>query len=159
MTLAIIVAMSQNRVIGLKQTIPWQLPHDLQHFKALTLGHPILMGRKTHASIGRVLPGRQNIVISRDSEYTSPGCFIAHSLDEALRVVADSPLIFVIGGAELYKEALPFADRIYLTLIETTLEGDTFFPELSHDWREQSNEHFTRDAENAYDHRFITYVR
>ncbi|MCB1813703.1 MAG: dihydrofolate reductase, partial [Candidatus Competibacteraceae bacterium] len=135
MTLALVVAMTQNRVIGRANTMPWHLPSELQFFKQITLGKPIIMGRKTHQSIGRVLPGRQNIVVSRNADLQlAPGCILVASLEDALRTArlaaGSTGEIMLIGGAELYRQGLPLADRIYLTRVEAEIEGDTFFPEL-----------------------------
>lgn len=129
MRISAIVAMAQNRVIGRQGQLPWRLPEDLKHFKALTLGHPIIMGRKTYESIGRPLPGRQNIVISRRANYEAHGVEVADSLEKALTLCQKgSDEVFIIGGAEIYAAALPRTDRIYLTWIKKEIEGDTYFP-------------------------------
>lgn len=128
MTLSIIVAMSKNHVIGRDGKLPWHMPEDFKRFKQITLGHPIIMGRKTFESIGHPLPGRQNIVVTHNQNFKVEGTTICHSFDEALEACGERDS-FVIGGAEIFAEALPFADKIYLTLIEKNMEGDTFFPE------------------------------
>jgi dihydrofolate reductase len=129
----LIVAMSENRVIGVDNRLPWSIPEDLKRFKRITNGHPIVMGRKTYESIGRVLPGRTNIVITRERLYRVEGGAVVHSLDEALEWARRSPgadEIFVIGGAEIFRLALPLAHRIYLTEVKWPFEGDTFFPDF-----------------------------
>ena len=134
MTLSIIVAVAENRVIGRDGSLPWHISEDLKRFKRITLGHPIIMGRKTYESIGRPLPGRRNIVISRHSAYCADGCDVAGSLDSALAMVGGEEEVFCIGGAEVYREALPRADRMYLTRVLQTVDGDVRFPE----WDEKS---------------------
>jgi dihydrofolate reductase len=126
--LSLIVARARNGAIGRDNALPWHLPEDLQHFKATTLGHPILMGRRTFASIGRPLPGRRNIVLTRDPAWTHPGCEHAASLDEAVALCAGAPDAFVIGGAQVYAAALPKADRLIVTEVDLEVDGDTFFP-------------------------------
>ena len=130
--------MAKNRVIGHAGGLPWHLPEDLKHFRAVTSGHAIIMGRRTHASIGRALPERRNIVLSATPGYTAPGCEVAHSLDEALALArALDPEPRVIGGATLYRQALPLATRIYLTEVDREPTGDTRFPELdATEWEE-----------------------
>lgn len=129
MKLSLIAAMSRNRVIGVDNRLPWNLPEDLRNFKRITMGKPILMGRKTFESIGRPLPGRKNIVITRNRNYrTSPECFIFHSIDAALEQTRHHKELIVIGGASFYEQLLPLADRLYLTVVDTTVSGDTFFP-------------------------------
>lgn len=133
MKLSLIVAMSENRVIGVDNRLPWHIPEDLKRFKKITSGHPILMGRKTFESIGRVLPNRTNIIISRNREYRVEGAFVCHSLQEGIEFASKAPgsdEVFVIGGGEIFKEALPKADRIYLTTVHWPYEGDAFFPEI-----------------------------
>jgi dihydrofolate reductase len=132
MKISLIAAMGENRVIGVDNRMPWHLSADLKRFRQITLGKPILMGRRTHESIGKPLPGRENIVLTRDSAYQSPGCTLVHNRDQAVRAAGDAPELMVIGGAGLYQEFLPLADRLYLTLIQHTFEGDTFFPTI--DW-------------------------
>jgi len=119
MKLSLIVAMADNHVIGHNNRLPWHLPADLKHFRAITLGKPVLMGRKTWESIGRPLPGRTNIVITRNADYLAADCVVVHSLDEALRAAGSAAEVMVIGGAELYRQALPQADTLYLTLVRT----------------------------------------
>ncbi len=133
--LSIIVAIAgKKRVIGERGRTPWHIPDELKRFKETTMGHPIIMGRKTHESIGKALPGRTNIVITRKPGYTAAGCIIVHSLDEALRlpsVAQGDGEIFVIGGGQIYQEAIKLADKLYLTYIDKEIEGDVFFPDYS----------------------------
>ncbi len=133
--ISIIVAVAgSKRVIGRAGGMPWNIPEELKRFREITMGHPIIMGRRTHESIGRVLPGRTNIVISRDPSYQTEGIIVAHSLEEALEMAKNQPgseEVFVIGGGEIYKQALPLADKLYLTVIDQEIEGDTFFPDYS----------------------------
>jgi len=160
MTLSIVVAMGARRVIGNRNALPWHLPADLAHFKAITMGKPILMGRRTHESIGRPLPGRTNIVITRNRDYTAEGCSVVHSLEEAMQTVAGSGEIMIIGGAELYRQALPQVDILYLTCVEGEFEGDTFFPELDDaQWQETACENHAADEKNPYACRFLTLAR
>jgi len=156
MILSLIVAASRNNVIGAGGKLPWHLSADLKHFKKLTLGHPVLMGRKTFESIGKPLPGRTNIVITRQKEYQACGATVVHSLEEALRVCEKEPEVFVIGGAEIYKEALPQADRIYLTRINQNFEGDTRLDLNLSAWRETLRED---SLNNLLPYSFITYKR
>ena len=139
---ALIVAMDRGRAIGHQGKLPWHIPADLKRFRELTMGHHIVMGRKTHESIGRLLPGRTSVIVTRQAGYAVPGATVAHSLPEALAHCAGDPEIFVIGGAQLYRAALPEADRVYLTEIDGTFPADTWFPELPPEqWREVSREH------------------
>ena len=135
MKISIIAAIAgEKRVIGKKGRMPWYIPEELKRFKSITIGHPIIMGRKTHESIGKALPGRTNIVISRDLSYQAMGIIVVHSLEEALREAVGKPgdkEVFVIGGGEIYQQALPLADKLYLTVIDQEIEGDTFFPDYS----------------------------
>ena len=155
--LSLIVAASRNGVIGAGGKLPWRLPADLKRFKAITLGHPILMGRKTFESIGKPLPGRTNIVITRQRGLEACGATVAHSLEEALQICEGQDEVFVIGGAEIYKQALPLADRIYLTHIDQDFEGDAFFPKLDPAaWKETAREEFPAESPP---HSFLTYER
>lgn len=142
--LSLIVAMTESRVIGIENRLPWSIPEDLKRFKKITLGHPIIMGRKTYESIGRVLPGRTNIVITRERAYRVEGGAVVHSFEEALQWAKRSDgasEIFVIGGAEIFRLALPLAQRLYLTEVHWPFEGDTFFP----DFAEQEFKELTRE--------------
>ncbi|MFT5720411.1 MAG: dihydrofolate reductase [Motiliproteus sp.] len=166
MRLALMVAQAENRVIGIKNTLPWYLPEDLKYFKAVTLGKVIIMGRKTYESIGRPLPGRTNIVVSRDRNYSVEGVTVMHSLphalEEARRVsgLNGAEEALVIGGAELYAQALPLAERLYLTQVHHSIEGDTFFPELDcAQWQQISRRDFEAVAPNPHAYSFITLDR
>jgi dihydrofolate reductase len=158
--ISIIAAMAENRVIGVNNTLPWRLPADLRHFRQLTTGHHVIMGRRNYESIGRPLPERTNIVVTRNRDYRAPGCEVRQSLEEALRDAGDDPEVFVIGGAEIYRQALDKADRIYLTLVHADVPGDTFFPEFdARDWNEISRARHEADEKNPYACSFVTYDR
>ena len=158
--LSIIVAMAKNRVIGAAGRIPWHLPNELQLFKRVTMGHHIIMGRKTYESIGRLLPGRTTVIVTRQPDYRVPGAVVAHSLDAAVAACGADEEIFVIGGGELYREVLSRADRIYLTTVDAEPAGDTFMPEMNAaDWRESSGESFGADDRHPHAYRFSVYDR
>jgi dihydrofolate reductase len=163
MRLSVIVAMDRNGLIGGERGLPWHLPHDLRRFRDLTRGNPVIMGRSTHEHIGRPLPGRHNIVLSRRNNASFAGCTVAASLDEALRTGGDEAEdIFVIGGAEVYRQTLARADRIFLTIVEGEFEGTTFFPvELVQrgQWIARSREIIERDEKNAHRHLFFMLER
>jgi len=157
MIISIIAAMAKNRVIGKGNSLPWHLPADLKHFKDLTLGKPVIMGSRTFNSIGKVLPGRTTIVLTDDKEFNAPGCLIAKSIDEALELVKDSAEVMVAGGASVYKQFLPLANRMYLTFVNAEVEGDFYFPEYREsDWEETERSDFEADKENIYSYSFIT---
>lgn len=157
-----IVVMAENRIIGSNNHLPWRLPADLKHFKTLTTGHPVVMGRKTFESIGKPLPNRFNIIISRNQAFHAPNCVVVQSINDAIQHAAalNSNEIFVIGGADIYKQALPHIKRIYLTIIHHTFDGDTYFPELnmSH-WEEYEHITHPADKENIYSYSFVTLER
>jgi dihydrofolate reductase len=153
----IIVAMSNNRVIGNNNELIWKLSSDLKRFKELTTGHPVLMGRKTYESIGRPLPNRRNIIITRNLEYEVEGCETVSSLEEALLLTNNN--CFIIGGGEIYKQSLEVADKIYLTLVHKDFEGDTSFPELGKEWATIDTKDFEADEKNEYNYSFIEYDR
>jgi dihydrofolate reductase len=158
--IAIVVAMADNRVIGQDNRLPWHLPADLRHFKQLTVGKPVMMGRKTHESIGRPLPERTNIVVTRDRSYTAPGCVVVHSIESALKAAADHEEVMVIGGMDFYWQLLPKADRIYLTLVHAEFEGDALFPELDErQWREVERVDCAPDEKNPWPYSFIRLER
>jgi dihydrofolate reductase len=160
MRVSLIAAMAENRVIGRANQLPWRLSADLQHFKALTMGKPILMGRKTWESIGRPLPGRTGIVITRDAAYTAEGCQVVHSLQQALQAARDHEEIMVIGGAELYRQTLDMADRLYLTLVKAEVEGDAWFPDIAYEqWQEIERESHRGDDKNEHDYDFVVLER
>ena len=160
MRLSIIVAMARNRVIGANHAIPWHLPAELKMFKAITMGHHIIMGRTTWESIGRLLPGRTTVIVTRQRDYCVPGAVTADSLDAALAACRNDDEVFVIGGAQLYAAALPRADRIYLTQVDADIDGDTLMPQFDlAQWREHSAQAFSADASNPYDYRLTVYDR
>ena len=160
MQISLVVAMSENGVIGRDNALPWHLPADLRYFKALTLGKPVIMGRKTYMSIGRPLPGRQNIVLTRDAAFQAPGCDVCTSLEDARARAGDAEEIMIIGGSALYKETLDHADRIYLTEIHASIEGDTWFPEIDPaKWRETARERHAADERNSLDYSFVILQR
>lgn len=156
MKISLIVAMASNRVIGLNNQMPWHLSADLKKFKKITMGAPILMGRKTYESIGRPLPGRTNIIISRNPAYSQPGCLVFNDIDQALASCRDAEEIFVIGGSDFYKSMLPVADTLYLTQIHQEFPGDTFFPEIDADqWIEVEREDIRDDADAVFSYSFL----
>ncbi|MGZ9030213.1 MAG: dihydrofolate reductase [Burkholderiaceae bacterium] len=156
----LILARARNGVIGANGGLPWRLPEDLQFFKRTTMGHPIVMGRKTWESIGRPLPGRRSVVVTRDRRFAVPGAEVAHSLGEAVLRCAEAEEIFVIGGAQLYAEALPRADRLLLTEIDADFDGDTFLPAPSSDvWAESSRERHPPTDGRSYAFDFVDYRR
>ena len=158
--ISIIVAASENNVIGAAGDLPWRLSDDLRRFKALTMGKPIVMGRKTWDSIGRPLPGRQNIVVTRQAEFAAAGCDVVASKEEAVAATTDAEEVMVIGGSQVYALFLPDAERLYLTRVHTEVEGDAFFPEISDlEWHLVSNEPRLADDRNALDHSFQIYER
>ena len=153
----IIVATSKNKVIGNNNELIWKLSSDLKRFKELTTGHPVVMGRKTYESIGKPLPNRRNIIITRNLEYEVNGCEVVSSLEEALLITNND--CFIIGGGEIYNQSIELADRIYLTLVHKEFEGDTRFPELGKEWAKMSRKDFEADEKNEYDYSFIEYDR
>lgn len=162
--LAIVVAVAENGVIGRGNELPWQLPDDLRRFKELTLGKPIIMGRRTHESIGRALPGRMNIVVTRQAGLQAPGCIVVHSFADALLAAADAPgdatEAAVIGGAQLYGVALPEVSRIHLTRVHASIPGDTLFPALqAHEWRETTVAQHPADERHAYSFSYVEMTR
>jgi len=166
MIISIIAAIGNNRVIGNKNKLPWDLPADMEHFRKFTKGKPIIMGALTYLSIGKALPKRYNIVLTRDPNFKALGCKLAYSLDEAILLAEDSPLgkksgeIMICGGASIYKQYLPKAHRMYLTLIEGDFEGDAFFPEVDmKEWEEKERIVNEPDKKNPYRHTFLILER
>lgn len=155
MRLSLLVALDRNQVIGHQGRLPWHLPADLKRFKAITMGKPIIMGRKTHESIGRILPGRRNIVLTQKTGYTATGCEVFSSLARALEATRDEVEVMIVGGAALYAEALPLCTRLYLTEVDAEVDGDVHFPPfVRSEWREVSEEHHTADAKHAFAYSF-----
>jgi dihydrofolate reductase len=157
---SLIVAMAKNRVIGANNRIPWHLPNELGLFKSLTMGHHIVMGRRTYESINRLLPGRATVIVTRQRDYAVPGAIVVHSVKEALDACKDDDECFVIGGADLFRETLPLADRIHLTVVDVEPEGDTFMPDFDvRAWQETSSQRFPADDKHAYPYRYAVYDR
>ena len=162
MIISIIAAMAKNRVIGKDNNLPWMLPSDMQRFVKLTMGKPILMGRKTHESIGKSLGGRTNIVLTSDANYKADGCVVVHTIEEALNLpeVQNCEELMVIGGESLYKLLLPHAERIYLTVIHKEFDGDAYFPGLDMaEWRESHFEEFEKSEHNPHAYCFMILER
>ena len=158
--ISLIAAMDRNRVIGRDNEIPWRLPAEMKWFRSVTMGKPILIGRKTYESIGRPLPGRLNIVLTRNKDFVAEGCTVVHSIGEVKTAVAEEDELMVIGGAYLYEQMLPLADCLYLTYIEADVGGDTFFPEFSlEEWKIVQETLFTADERNPYDYRIVSMQR
>ena len=161
MRIAMIAAMANNRVIGKDNQMPWHLPADLKHFKKVTLGKPVIMGRKTYQSIGKALPGRRNIVISRQSDALTVDADWVQSIEQALALVQHEAEVMIIGGAEIYRQVLPLADTLYITDIDLNVEGDAFFPDYSKaaNWLEVASESHQPDPQNLYSYHFRTLNR
>ena len=158
-TVTLVAAMAKNRAIGLNGEMPWHLPRELRHFKETTMGKPIVMGRKTWLSIGRALPGRQNIVMTRDRGFRAEGCDVVHSLEEAFQAAVGAE-VMVIGGGQLYALTLPFADRLVLTVVDCEPDADTWFPELDDErWREVAVREEKPDDQNPHAYRVIELTR
>lgn len=160
MKLSLIAAMDKNRLIGKDNALPWHLPADLKHFKKVTMDKPILMGRKTYDSIGRPLPGRKNIVLTRAANVQIEGVTVVNSLDEAIAAVADTEELMVIGGGSIYELLLPEAERLYLSFVEGEFEGDAWFPEFDEEeWEITDDKTQAPDEKNLYACRFVTYEK
>lgn len=162
MKISITVAMASNRAIGLNNQMPWHLSADLKRFKQTTMGFPIIMGRKTFESIGRPLPGRINIIVTRNPAYQQTGCVIANTIEQALTIAAQQATdqAFIIGGSALYRDTLAIADNIYLTLIHQDFPGDTFFPDINpNEWREVEREDVLNDVTVSFKYSFLTLTR
>ena len=158
--ISLIWAMARNRVIGRDNSLPWHLPADLQNFKRLTLGKPIVMGRRTWESLPGVLPDRRHIIVTRQLNYQAERAETASSLQQAIKLAGDVDEVMIVGGAALYKIALPIADQLYMTLVDADIEGDASFPEFDlSPWREVSRDHFPPDANNRYGMEFIQLTR
>lgn len=161
MRIIIVAALAENRVIGKDNDLVWHLPKDLKHFKSLTLGHPMVMGRKTFESFGKPLPGRTNIIVTRDKNYKVEGCIVVHSLQEGIEKAKELDNdIYIAGGAEIYKQVLPRTDLMYLTHVKARPDGDTFFPEFpKEEWKETARESFEPDEKHLYGFDFVTWER
>jgi len=158
--ISLIWAMAENRVIGRDNGLPWRLSADLKHFKELTLGKPILMGRKTWESLPGLLPNRPHFVLTRDKTYQAAGCRVAHSIDELLAAANEAREVMVVGGAGLYEQMLPQADRLYMTLVHAEVAGDAYFPEFDFSqWREVARQDYPADEKNDHGYSFITLYR
>lgn len=158
--ISLIWAQDDHGLIGKEGALPWRLPADMAWFRKRTLGKPILMGRRTYESIGRPLPGRLSMILTSRTDYTAEGCKVVHSLDEAIATAGNAEEIMVIGGAEVYAQALPLAERLYCTRIHAAFEGDTFFPSVDFDqWREEFREDHEADAKNPYSYTFLVMSR
>ena len=156
MTISIIVALSENNVVGINNQLPWHLSADLKRVKSLTMGHHLIMGRKTHESIGKPLPGRTNVIITRNKNFKAEGCIVVSSLQEAFALSKNDSEVFIFGGGEIFREALPFVHKIYMTRIHHHMDGDTYFPELNpSDWKEISRQDFKADEKNNFNYSFI----
>ena len=159
MTVTIVVAISENHAIGKDNKLLWYLPNDLKHFKEITTGHTVIMGRKTYESVGKPLPKRRNIIITRQ-EINIEGCEVVNSIEAALALCANEEEVFIVGGAEIYKQALKLTDRIYLTIVHQNFEADSFFPEIPKQyWKEVYREDHQPDEKNLLPYSFITYER
>ena len=157
---SLVVAMARNRVIGRDNALPWRLPADLAHFRKVTMGHPIVMGRRTYESIGKPLPGRKNIVVTRNRAFQAPGCTVVPSLEAAWEAAGDADEVCVIGGTSLFEETLPIADVIHLTEVEADVPGDTYFPPFDRGaWREKEIARQPADARHAYPIRILELTR
>lgn len=160
MIISIIVAVAKNNVIGQGNKLIWHISEDLKRFKKLTNGHHIIMGRKTFESIGKALPNRINIVVTRDKNYDAPGCVIATSLDEAFELSKNDIEVFIIGGGEIYRQAIPYADHIYLTKVDAEFKGDTFFPALNpEDWIVETSQKGVDTVDGGFEYSFINLVK
>ncbi len=156
--ISLIVALAKNNIIGLNNTLPWHLPEDLKHFRALTTGHHIIMGRKTYESLGRLLPGRTTVIVTRNRDYKLDGALIAHSLDAAVALCHHDDEVFVIGGAELYQAGIKLANKLYITELDLEVAGDTYFPAYDlAEWQETSREANTSAQGLLFS--YITYIR
>ncbi|HEY0751193.1 MAG TPA: dihydrofolate reductase [Chitinophagaceae bacterium] len=162
--LSILVAMAKNRVIGRNNKLPWHLPADLKHFKSLTMGHPIIMGRKTYESIGKPLPGRTNIIITHQADYEVPGAMVVHSIEDAFLACKKATQLdvenFVIGGEKLFQQTMMLCQRLYLTEIQKDFEGDTFFPQFdTNDWEEVRRDKYFDDNDGKLEYHFVVLDR
>lgn len=160
MILSCVIAFGKNRGLGFGNKLPWHLPDDLKNFKEITRGHTVIMGRKTYDSMGRLLPERKNIIITRDKSYEVPGATIVHSVEEAIEECKDEEESFIIGGGEILKLALPYLNRMYLTHVEAEVPADSFFPEFNiKDWKVISERFHPKDEKHSFEFTFKVYER
>ena len=160
MIFSIIAGIGKNNELGKDNQLLWKLPADMKHFRETTSGHPVIMGRKTHESIGRPLPNRRNIVVTRDQDYVKDGIEVVHSIEEALALFENSDEeVFNIGGAQIYTEGITFADKLYITHVDATFDADTFFPSIGDSWQKISEEKYPADEQNEYPFSFATYIK
>ncbi|MFS8616279.1 MAG: dihydrofolate reductase [Solitalea sp.] len=160
MNLSILAAKAENNAIGKNNGLIWHLPADLRHFRDLTTGSTVIMGRKTFESIGKALPNRDNIVITRQTDYQAPGCEVVHSLEEAVQISSQEENVFIIGGGEIYRQAMELVGTLYITEVHGTFDGDTYFPEINPQiWEETFREDHQANEKNPYDFSFVTYQR
>lgn len=158
--ITIIAAIAENNALGKDNQLIWHLPADLKRFKQVTLNHHIIMGRKTFESLGKPLPNRTSIIITRNKNYTAKGCIVVHTLDEALKAAACDANPYILGGAEIYKQAIDIADKLDLTFVHHNFEADAFFPKIdTSKWKETSRQHYKADEKNKYDYSFVSYLR
>jgi len=158
--ISLIVAVGKNNEIGKNNELLWHLPNDLKYFKQITLGLPIVMGRKTFESIGRPLPGRVNVIVTRNSNFKPEGCIVVDSIQNAMKATMSAQNVMIIGGADIYSQTLPIADRIYLTEVDAELEADKFFPSIDQNlWEEISRKHNPKDEKNEYNYDFVVLKR
>lgn len=158
--ITIIAAIAENNALGKDNQLIWHIPADLKRFKKVTLGHHIIMGRKTFESLGKPLPNRTTIIITRNKSYSQKGCIVVHSLNEAIEAAKEDENPYILGGAEIYKQSLNIADKLDITLVHHKFEADAFFPEIdSTIWKETSREDYKADDKNNYNYSFITYCR
>lgn len=157
--ISMIWAMGKNNALGCKNRMPWYLPADFVYFKRVTMGQPVIMGRKTFESLGKPLPGRTNIIITRNKDYSPEGCIVVDSVEKA-RELTENKNAFIIGGAEIYKAFLPIADKLYITEIDHDFEADTFFPEIDYSqWKLVSSKPGVKDEKNLYEYKFLVFER
>lgn len=158
--ITLIVAISENGMIGQNNQLLWHLPNDLKHFKALTINKPVIMGRKTYESIGKALPNRQNIILTKSRYLQVPDCTVVHSVNEALDVTEDAPEVMVIGGGEIYRLFMPLVTTMHITYVHTHINGDVSFPDFDKSqWQEVSREVFHKDEKHLFDYSFVTFTR
>jgi dihydrofolate reductase len=159
MIVSIVVAISENHAIGKDNKLLWHLPNDLKHFKEITSGHTVIMGRKTYDSVGKPLPNRRNIIITRQN-ITIPGCEVVNSMDAALALCKEEAEVFIVGGAEIYRQSMHLTNRIYLTIVHKEFDGDSYFPEINtSEWKETAHEDHEPDAKNSLPYSFITFEK